>query len=252
MRIEKAIGAWLAAALLAAPVAASESVKLDGITPDVTNYISLQAGGRTFVNYCLNCHSASLVRYNQLLQIGLSEAQIRDNLLFTADKIGAPMATVVNKKEAKEWFGVAPPDLSVIARSRSADWLYTYLRGFYRDPATPTGWNNTVFPNVAMPHVLWMLQGERAMKEVELVRDGKPVLEHGKPVHLTSFETIRPGSQTTVEYDQTIYDLVNFLTWMGEPQQVKRRQIGVFVLFGLAILTLLTWLLNREFWKDVK
>jgi ubiquinol-cytochrome c reductase cytochrome c1 subunit len=248
----RAMIAAVAAAALVAPALGSEEVKLDLIAPDVGNYASLQSGARTFVNYCLNCHSANLMRYNQLVQIGLTETQIRDNLLFTAEKVGEPMAVALRKKDAKQWFGTAPPDLSVVARSRGPDWLYTYLRGFYRDASTQTGWNNTVFPNVAMPHVLWILQGERVMKQVELMRDGKPVLEHGKPVHVATFETLRPGSQTAADYDQTVYDLVNFLTWAGEPQQVRRKQIGILVLFGLTILISLTWLLKREFWKDVQ
>lgn len=252
MRIKSLLAALATLATVAAvPAWASEEVRLDGISPDVTDVASLQAGARTYVNYCQGCHGLSLVRYNELLNLGLTDAQVRDNLMFTAEKIGEPMHTSMNPRDAKTWFGVAPPDLSVIARSRGADWLYTYLRSFYRDPATQTGWNNTVFPNVGMPNVLWQLQGERALVEEPLVRDGKPVTAHGKPVMLTRFETIRPGSQTTAQYDKTIYDLVNFLVWAGEPHQVKRKQIGYVVLLALLVLIFVTWLLKREFWRDV-
>lgn len=248
----------LAVALAAAPLsslpaqAAEEGVRLDRIEVNMTDLTSLQSGARTFVNYCLNCHGASLVRYNALRAIGLTETQIRDNLMFTAEKVGMPMAIALNPKDAKEWFGAAPPDLSVIARARGADWLYTYLRGFYRDPSTQTGWNNTVYPNVAMPHVLWMLQGQRIVREEEAMREGKPILgEGGRPMRVARFETITPGTQSGPEYDKTVYDLVNFLTWMGEPHQMTRKRLGVWVLFGLVVLIFLTYFLKRAYWKDV-
>jgi ubiquinol-cytochrome c reductase cytochrome c1 subunit len=157
----------------------------------------------------------------------------------------------MTRADGKAWFGAAPPDLSVIARSRGADWLYTYLRGFYRDPSTQTGWNNTAFPNVGMPHVLWPLQGERSMTLVPVTRNGQPVMDHGKPVMEARFETVRPGSQSSAQYDRTVADLVNFLVWAGEPNQVKRQQIGYWVLFGLGILIFVSWLLYKEFWKDI-
>jgi ubiquinol-cytochrome c reductase cytochrome c1 subunit len=252
MRIERVLVAaafWAAAAV---PAIAAEGVVLDRIRPDVTNAASLQRGARTFVNYCLNCHGAALVRYNQLVAIGLTETQIRDNLMFTAEKIGEPMQVAMTRTNGKAWFGVPPPDLSVTARSRGADWIYTYLRGYYRDPTTITGWNNTAYPNTAMPHVLWTLQGDRVMLEEPLMRDGKPVMEHGKPVMERRFETVRAGAQTGPQFDQTVYDLVNFLVYIGEPQQVKRQQLGIIVLFGLGVLIFVTWLLYKEFWKDVR
>jgi ubiquinol-cytochrome c reductase cytochrome c1 subunit len=231
---------------------AEEGVRLDDIDVDITDVTSLQSGARTFVNYCLNCHSASLVRYNALRAIGLTESQIKDNLMFTAEKVGMPMAIALNPKDAKDWFGAAPPDLSVIARVRGPDWLYTYLRGFYRDPSTPTGWNNTIYPNVGMPHVLWTLQGQRILREAEAMRDGKPILGvGGKPIKAARFETLTPGAQSTAEYDKTVYDLVNFLAWMGEPHQMARKRLGVWVLFALTVLIFLTYFLKRAYWKDV-
>ena len=157
----------IAVLVLAAPLAfgAEESVRLDAAPVDPRDVASLQAGARTFVNYCLNCHSAGMMRYNKLLDIGLSEQQIKDNLLFTADKVGELMSVSMTRRDAKEWFGAPPPDLSVIARSRGADWLYTYLRSFYRDPEAATGWNNMVYERVGMPHVLWTLSGQQMQVE---------------------------------------------------------------------------------------
>jgi len=241
------------AAFAAAPAGASEAGwKLDRVETDLTNNASLQAGARTFVNYCLGCHSASLVRYNALRQIGLTEDQIKDNLLFTAEKVGMPMSSALNPKEGKEWFGNAPPDLSVTARSRGAEWLYTYLRTFYRDPSSPTGWNNALFPNVGMPNVLWKLQGERTLVHEPVMRDGKPASDgHGGTLMVSRFETLTPGSMTPVQYDETIRDLVNFMVWMSEPNQLARKRLGVWVLFGLIVLIALTWLLYKSYWKEL-
>jgi len=164
--------------------------------------------------------------------------------MFTAEKVGEPIKIASNPKEAKSWFGVAPPDLSVVARSRGADWLYTYLRTFYRDPKTATGWNNAVFPNVGMPHALWSLQGQRALELVE------PKEGHG-PVQYKWSEVSR-GTQAAAEYDATVRDLVNFLVYVGEPAGVDRRPIGIVVLFALGVLFVLTYLLKKEYWRDVK
>jgi ubiquinol-cytochrome c reductase cytochrome c1 subunit len=239
--------------VLAAPVRAAETeMTLDPVSVDVSDVASLQSGARTFVNYCLGCHGASLVRYNTLMELDLTETQVKDNLQFTGEKIGEYMRTAMPPKAAKEWFGVTPPDLSVIARSRGPDWLYTYLRGFYRDPSTTTGWNNTVFPNVGMPHVLWRLQGVRIRKETPVMRDGKEVHdEEGDVLKTVTFETVQPGTQNAVEYDRTVRDLVNFLVWIGEPAQTERKQLGVFVLFAMGILIVLSYLLYKEYWKDV-
>ena len=255
MNAKELLGAVLAAlalGLAAGPAAPAEGVKLDDIDSNVLDVASLQSGARTFVNYCLNCHSASLMRYNALRGIGLTDDQIRDNLMFTAEKVGLPMSIAMAPRDAKEWFGATPPDLSVIARSRGADWLYTYLRSFYRDPGTATGWNNLAYPNVGMPHVLWTLQGVRTAKEEEAKWDGRPLRgEDGKPVKIVKLEELAPGSQSTVEYDKTVFDLVNFLVWMGEPNQMARKRLGVWVLIGLTILIFLTYFLKQAYWKDV-
>jgi ubiquinol-cytochrome c reductase cytochrome c1 subunit len=229
-----------------AAVMASEEFRLDRSPHDPRDIVSLQSGARTFVNYCQGCHGAQYMRYNRLTEIGLSEAQIRDNLMFTVDKVGETMKTNMPTKEAKTWFGVAPPDLSVVARSRGADWLYTYLRTFYRDPKTVTGWNNVVFPNVGMPHALWALQGERGL-EAEKVKDlaGHEHIEY-------KWSQISPGSLSQVEYDALTRDLVNFLVYVGEPEATKRKAIGIVVLFALGVLFILSYLLKSALWKDVK
>jgi ubiquinol-cytochrome c reductase cytochrome c1 subunit len=214
---------------------AASGVRLDGSPHDPRDLTSLQAGARTFVNYCLGCHSMQYMRYSGLTDIGLSEAQVKDYLLFTADKVGEPMKAPLEAKAGKTWFGVNPPDLSVIARVRGADWLYTYLRTFYRDPKTVTGWNNAVFPNVAMPHALWTLQGERALDE--------------KTHKLTE---ISKGTQSVTEYDTTVRDLVNFLVYASEPAAMSRKTIGIWTLFVLGVLFIFAYLLKREFWRDVK
>jgi ubiquinol-cytochrome c reductase cytochrome c1 subunit len=231
--------------LPALALAAESGYRLDRSPHDPNDLVSLQSGARTFVNYCLNCHGAQFMRYNRLQEIGLTEAQIRDNLMFPADKVGETMRVALTSKDGKEWFGVPPPDLSVIARSRSADWLYTYLRTFYRDPKTSHGWNNAVFPNAAMPHVLWTLQGERALEPVQHTdKSGHVTVEH-------KWTQIAPGAQNTVQYDATVRDLVNFLVYVGEPAAQSRKHIGAVVLFILSILLVLAYALKKAYWKDV-
>jgi len=243
----------IAAFLPALPAhAAGEGVAWDK-APDVTNDLpALQNGAKLFVNYCLGCHSAAYMRYNRLRDIGLSEQQIKDNLLFATDKVGETMKAAIDPKQAKEWFGAVPPDLTLIARSRSghggtgADYLYTFLRTFYRDDTKATGWNNLAFPNVGMPHALWQLQGER-----------EPVFEamqqHGHEVKVfKAWKQVSPGALTPVQYDQAVSDLVGFLQWMGEPEQNTRVRVGVWVLLFLLVFTVIAWRLNAAYWKDVR
>jgi ubiquinol-cytochrome c reductase cytochrome c1 subunit len=221
----------------------------------VTDLSALQHGAKLFVNYCLNCHSAAYMRYNRLQDIGLTNDQIKKNLVFAGDKVGDLMTVALSAKDAKEWFGAVPPDLSVIARSRAgangsgADYLYTYMRGFYRDETRPTGWNNLVFPSVGMPHVLWELQGEqRAVFEEE-----KDPHNPGHSAHVfKGFELTKPGSLSKADYDVAVADLVAYLQWMGEPAQNQRVRLGVWVLIFLAIFTTIAWRMNACFWKDVK
>jgi ubiquinol-cytochrome c reductase cytochrome c1 subunit len=253
MSPRKILAAFALLPALTIPAHGEEAaIKLDHVEVNVTDVVSLQSGARTFVNYCLNCHSASLVRYDQLTKIGLDAKQVEENLMFTAEKIGEPMHVAMTKKDAKAAFGTVPPDLSVIARSRSPDWLYTYLRGFYRDPKSLTGWNNVAYPNVAMPHVLWSLQGEQKLTRVERTRDGQPVLDHhGEKIVDAKLEPINKGTLSPLEYDRTVRDLVNFLVYIGEPHQVKRQQTGVWVVIALVLLIALTFMLKNAYWKDV-
>lgn len=211
----------LLAALLFAPatlLAAEAGHPLDHAPIDPRDLVSLQSGARTFVNYCLGCHGLQYMRYNRMADLGLTEAQIRDNLMFSAEKVGETMKIAMTVKDAKAWFGVPPPDLSVVARSRGADWLYTYLRTFYRDPKAASGWNNKVFPNAAMPHALWKVQAE----------------------------------SSAVQYDTTVRDLVNFLDYVGEPSAQSRKSIGIVVLFVLGVLFILAYAMKKAFWKDVR
>jgi ubiquinol-cytochrome c reductase cytochrome c1 subunit len=239
--------AFVPAALLTMPLAAWASeagYRLDHAPIDPKDLLSLQAGVRTFVNYCLNCHSAQYMRYNRLTDLGLTEAQIRDNLILTDAKVGDTMKVALTVKDGKAMFGAAPPDLTVIGRSRSADWLYSYLRTFYRDPKSPTGWNNAVFPQVAMPHALWTMQGERGLEVVQA--------EGGHGPSEYKWRQISAGTQNTVQYDTTVRDLVNFLDYMGEPAAHDRERIGIVVLFALGILFIFAYALKKEYWKDVK
>ncbi|PKO90935.1 MAG: cytochrome c1 [Betaproteobacteria bacterium HGW-Betaproteobacteria-1] len=239
---------FLAAFFLTLPalaVAAGGDVHLDKAPVNLNNHESLQRGAKLFVNYCLNCHSANYMRYNRLVDIGLTEEQIKNNLLFAADKVGETMQVTMPKAEAKAWFGVVPPDLTVEARARTADWLYTYLRGFYRDDSRPTGWNNVAFANVGMPHVLWELQGQQVMKtEEHVAADGTKTESH----HLA---LDKPGVMTPAEYDVAMADLVNYLVFMAEPAQVQRKKLGVIVLLFLGLLFVVSYYLKKEFWKDV-
>jgi ubiquinol-cytochrome c reductase cytochrome c1 subunit len=224
--------------------------------PDHTKDLAaLQNGAKLFVNYCLSCHSASALRYNKLQDLGLTEEQIKNNLLFTSDKVGSMMTIAMTAKDAKEWFGAAPPDLSVIARAKASgagsgpDWLYTYLRTYYKDDTRATGWNNLTYPNVAMPHVLWELQGTRAAKFV----DEKDPHDASKVIHkFAGFEQITPGTLTALEYDKSVADLVSFMTWMAEPAQNTRKRLGAWVLMFLGVFIVITWRLNASYWKDIK
>jgi ubiquinol-cytochrome c reductase cytochrome c1 subunit len=231
--------------LLPAAVQANEGAQIDKAPINAANQASLQRGAKVFVNYCLNCHSAASMRYNRLHDIGLTDEQIKANLLFAGEKVGDPMTVAMNKKEAKVWFGATPPDLSVVARSRGADWLYTYLRGFYRDETRPTGWNNVAFDKVGMPHVLWQLQGEQHLN-VEESTDAS-----GNKVESHTLVLTKPGKLSSAEYDMLVADLVNYLVYMGEPAKMQRQQLGLVVLLFLGIFFLIARALKKEFWKDI-
>ena len=246
------LGALLALGLSGAAFASGGGVPLDKAPKRTNDMAALQNGAKVFVNYCLSCHSAAYMRYNRLRDIGLNDKQIEENLTFATDKIGDTMKASIDPRQAKAWFGANPPDLTVIARSRSgaggsgADYLYTFLRSYYRDGTKPTGWNNHVFPNVGMPNPLWQLQGER-----------EPVMEkvmaHGEETEiLKGWNQVKPGTLNAAEFDSTVGDLVAYLQWMSEPVQNTRVRIGVWVLLFLSVFTLVAWRLNAAYWKDIK
>jgi len=225
---------------------------------------SLQRGARTFVNYCLNCHSAKYMRYNRLTDIGLTEDQIRDNLILGDAKIGDVMGIAMRPADAKAWFGAPPPDLSVESRVRGRDWLYNYFIGFYRDPQSATGWNNLVFPNVGMPHVLWTLSGSNKLVSTEFAdheaavaaaigSKGLALVEPqlGGKYLVRTVAPDAPGSLSPVEYRTLVADLVNFLDYMGEPVRNKRITLGIVVMLFLGLLFFFAYWLKREYWKDV-
>jgi ubiquinol-cytochrome c reductase cytochrome c1 subunit len=227
--------------LLPALVMAGEGGDFPAAPINMSDQASLQHGAKIFVNYCLSCHSASAMRYNRLQDIGLTNDQIKQNLMLAGEKVGDTMTVAMDKSEAKGWFGATPPDLSVIARARGADWLYAYMRGFYRDDTRPTGWNNTVFDKVGMPNVLYELQGEQRLVTAPD--------ESGKPAQHLVLE--KPGTLSTAEYDTAVADLVNYLVYMGEPARAVRTHMGGYVLMFLAFMFVLAFLLKKEFWKDI-
>jgi len=268
----------LAATTDRAHAAGGPAARMERIVTDPRDLESLQRGARLFVNYCINCHSAKYMRYNALTSIGLTEQQITENLILTgrfepgADgalqfvptKIGEMMQATMPAAQAKAWFGTLPPDLSVESRVRGTQWLYNYLIGFYRDPQSVTGWNNVVFPNVAMPHALWELSGSNrlvtqafatreeaegaaiAAKALSLVEPGP---DHKYLVKTLEVET--PGAMTPAQYRAAVADLVNFMDYVGEPSKLKRGRLGIIVLLFLGVLFTLAYWLKREYWKDV-
>ncbi|HUW25090.1 MAG TPA: cytochrome c1 [Gallionella sp.] len=230
--------------LITMPVAAIASgtgVALDRAPVDLEDKVSLQRGAKLFTSYCLSCHGAVYMRYNRLKDIGMSEEQIRKDLLLPEGmKLGSTMQAAMDKEAATQVYGVAPPDLSVIARSRSPDWLYTYMRSFYVDSSRPSGWNNAIFPNVGMPHILAELQGEQKLE-----------ISHGEGHEAGKLVLDKPGTMSPAEYDVAIADLTNYLVFMGEPAKLVRHKLGFIVLGFLFLLLLLVYALKKEIWKDI-
>lgn len=238
-------------AALASPVAlAEEGPKLDHVKIDLHDQASLQRGARTFVNYCLSCHNASYMRYNRMGEdLGISDELIQKNMLFAGNKVGDLMKVAMRPDDAKKWFGTVPPDLTLVARSRGADWIYTYLRSFYRDPSTRSGWNNIVFPHVAMPHVLYDWQGvQQAVFVTKKVKEGDATVEEKVFDH---FDIEKPGTMSAADYDSAVRDLTNFLVYMGEPAKLQRYHVGIYVLAFLVVFAIVAYLLKKEYWKDV-
>ncbi|NKB75689.1 MAG: cytochrome c1 [Gammaproteobacteria bacterium] len=225
----------------------ASKMEMDHIEVALNNKASLQNGAKLFVNYCLSCHSAQYMRYNRMASdLGIPEDVVRENMVFTDSKIGDLMTTTMNAKDATKWFGVAPPDLSLIGRLRDPEWLYNYLRSFYLDENSPSGWNNVVFENVAMPHALYELQGQRkAIFKTVTEADGLEVEK------LDRFELVKPGKMTLEEYDDAMKDLTNFLVYLGEPAKMVRGKYGVWVIIFLLMFGALAYALKKEYWRDV-
>lgn len=227
-------------------------IELDDADIDLGNKASLQRGVKYYVNYCMGCHSLEYSRYNRVAaDLGIPEDLVQENLIFTRDrkgelsKVGEKMTIAMDTSDAAEWFGAAPPDLTLIARVDGPDFLYTYLRTFYLDPSRPLGVNNLAFPNVGMPHVLWPLQGwQKKVVETEVDEDGH---EH----EVERLEIVQAGTLTPAEYDQVVRDIVAFLTYVAEPAQLDRYRLGVWVLLFLAVFFVFAYYLKKEYWKDV-
>jgi ubiquinol-cytochrome c reductase cytochrome c1 subunit len=291
VRAKKIIASvWLALGTVCASVTLSSAafaaggpeIKIVGTTASRVDAESLQRGARLFVNHCLNCHSAQYMRYNRLTDLKLTPDQIKQNLMFTTDKIGDTMKAAINPKDAKEWFGAVPPDLSVMARSYTSERLAAYMRGFYRDDNRETGWNNLISPNIGMPHVLAELSGTQTLSEKVFKANGSDIksdsdaegqaraafiaaqtmssFEHqvdkkdGKTSHTYIVKSLVPaadGRMTPTQYDIAIADLVNFMDYVAEPHKAKRIQIGILVMFLLTILLAAAVWLKKEYWKDV-
>jgi ubiquinol-cytochrome c reductase cytochrome c1 subunit len=267
--INPTLAARLAAAAFAlvagvASASGDNDLRMEPAPVNRLDAASLQRGARNFVNYCLGCHSAKYMRYSRLTDLGLTEEQVRENLILGDAKIGDTMGVSMRAADAKAWFGAPPPDLSVESRVRGRDWLYNYLIGFYRDDAAPSGWNNLVFPNVAMPHVLWTLSGPNRLQvetfadhhEAEAAAIAAKGLVRMEPAAggktaVMTVQTGDPGAMTAIEYKLWVADLVNFMEYMGEPARNKRIQLGMIVLLYLGLLFVLVYALKREFWKDV-
>ena len=235
---------FLLLTLVSMPVfAAGGGAKLDDVDIDMSDTASLQRGAGLFVNYCLSCHSAAFMRYNRMSEdLQIPKEVVEDNMMFTADRIGGLMKTAMPAEDAKTWFGKAPPDLSLIARSRGPEWIYTYMRSFYLDNTSPSGWNNVLFEKVAMPHVLYNLQGARhaVFKKDE---QGVEVFDH--------YEMVKPGSLNEDEFDAAVRDLTNFMVYLAEPARMVRYKLGVYVLIFLSIFFVFAYLLKKEYFKDV-
>lgn len=262
---------FLAAILSLSPVLATAAgghgVPLEDADIDLTDQASLQRGAKYYVNYCMGCHSLKYMRYNRMAQdLGIDEVDLRQNLIFSDAKPGDLMTNSLRPEDGEKWFGTEVPDLTLVTRWRSPDWLYTYLKSFYVDESRPYGVNNLVFPDVGMPHVLAPLQGvQKAVYEETHAEEAHGEGGHGgegeaapaeappeEPVvHITGVELVESGSMTPQEYDAMIRDLTNFLTYVGEPMKLERQRLGVYVLLFLGFFFILAYALKKEFWKDV-
>ncbi|NYT22483.1 cytochrome c1 [Alcaligenaceae bacterium] len=281
--IKKLIGTIALSLTCAVSFAAESGYSLEKAPERINDMAALQNGAKLFVNYCLGCHSANSMRYNRLTDIGLTDEQIKRNLLFTSDKVGDLMHIAMRREDATKWFGAAPPDLSVIARAKSinlgptgVDYIYTFLRTYHRDTSRPVGWDNMVFPSVGMPNVLWQLQGERGMERTVIAQaeqaDGSlqwqrtvskydaqgfseittEALQGYTGSASDKVRFIPADAKASANFDNQVADLANFLGWMAEPVQLERKRLGVWVLLFLFLFFGVAWRLNAVYWKDIK
>ncbi len=243
----------------AAYAAGGHGAVLDKAYLNMSDKASLQNGAKLFVNYCLSCHSAEYARYNRVAEdLEIPLYRLKENLMFTTEKEGDLMKTTMPAEDAKRWFGVTPPDLTLVARVRKPDWIYTYLRAFYLDEGSPSGWNNSLFENVAMPHAMYELQGvQRFVGKIEKEELGAMDANAAQGddnytvVGDAKFELVHPGKMTPAEFDKAMADLTGFLTYLAEPAIMKRQTIGVYSIFFVLILMGLCYLLKKEYWRDV-
>jgi ubiquinol-cytochrome c reductase cytochrome c1 subunit len=255
---------WVLSGMSGVAMASGADIRLAPAPVNRLDEESLQRGARNFVNYCLTCHTAKYMRYNRLTDLGLTPEQIQNNLMFATDKIGETMTVAMTKADGTAWFGAAPPDLSVESRIRGRDWLYNYLLGFYRDPKSASGWNNIVFPNVGMPHVLWELSGINKLVETEYEDHEKATAGAIAVKGLSAIEPLQgrkyavlqiapdiPGSMSRVQYETFVADLVNYMDYMAEPVRNKRIHLGIVVLLFLGVLFFFAYWMKREYWKDL-
>lgn len=243
--MNKLIAAVVLSIAPALGLAAGGHVALEKANIDLTDQASLQSGAKYFVNYCMGCHSLKYMRYNRMAEdLGIDEKTLRQNLIFGEARPGDLMTNSMRPEDGEKWFGVAIPDLTLVTRWRSPDWVYTYLKGFYTDPTRPYGVNNLVFPAVGMPHVLAGMQGVQEPVFAEHHEGG------GAPV-VTGVKLTQPGSLSPDQYDAMVRDITAFLTYVGEPIQLERRRLGIYVMLFLGLLFILAYALKKEYWKDV-
>lgn len=245
MRVLQSLATLVLGLAVSAPLfAAEEGPALQAAGTDITDRASLQRGAQLFMNYCSGCHSLKYLRYSRMAEdLGLTEDEVQKSLNFTGAKVGEHIEASM-PQQSQDWFGKQPPDLSLIARVRGTDWVYTYLKSFYLDESRPVGWNNTVFPNVSMPNPLWQLQG---LQHAEF---GKPDATGERPV--LGLKITEPGTLDAQGFDRAARDITAFLEYAGEPAALKRQSIGVWVVLFLALLTFLAWMLKKEYWRDVE
>lgn len=258
--MKKFFTALLIAALPVVGWASGSEAPMRTVDIDLTDKAALQEGARTYVNYCMGCHSAKFQRYERVANdLGIPEDVMMENLVFPDSKIGDHMTIGMQPNDAKVWFGAAPPDLTLVARVRGTDWLYDYLHSFYADPSRPWGVNNTRFPNVGMPHALESLQGlqVKGCAQVQVIENGKKVFDPltGQPVTHEDCDQLvvkeGTGTQTPAEYDETVKNLVSFLAYSANPVKLESQRIGTYVLLFLAVFFVFAYALKREYWKDV-